>query len=721
MDIYRNLFSQKTVPQVVSGDQLIVHLKLLETLYQLRRNVEQCDGLYGVKNGEKIVDCHNRQETIDHCQQRWAVYVQLAADRFQTWWTKAVMPKLNASKITRSQLDAMGSEWVEFQQPYNVNINELPPIDVLMIWHAYMLNPRTYLEDCVRLGLGGIWAADMPWGLLNQSLIADLDRNNGMMYSYNPGTKAKADFELMTGLPWESLDDKSPTKELLCPSCGTLNYCPWLSVRNDGNDTIVDTSSYSTSSMIFMCSSCSYTFSHDKLRFEQFMKDLEEYTIDNVPMPGTLLHVDTNMPTSSNSHRIDMILSQSKVLLEYLRPFRQDESLSTEQGEYMQLVKSRFQEAFEQFKMEHQRNKGTTKMLKATAPLVRRIMSCYWSNSSIFGQDLSACAIRQAKFIENMHRLDWVHSPCVSATMEKAIVKYQRFIDLLGIRRSRMVVPTLDVDLAWHTHQLSPMRYYTHTTRVNKMLVNHDDKIGETSLSRAFTKTTRYYEEKYKEPYSECLCWYCEAVRQSNSAVVSTSKIEKQLFKKLPNFQDYNNCPGPHISTHNAIQEVEKGRALEETHQKLIWRNYQEAYKQSIKRAKKLHRAPPPPCENFQKLIRSLHSIPPNMLKTTASCACDEPEGYGNCVNGSCSSLNAAGSCGVGSCGGGITIPSDSPFGSCSAGCGVFIATGLGALSLAGHSDGRYGGCGSGNGACSTGGPRKAGFCGGGGSAASGF
>ena len=28
---------------------------------------------------------------------------------------------------------------------------ELPPLDVLMVWHTYLLNPTWYAEDCSRL------------------------------------------------------------------------------------------------------------------------------------------------------------------------------------------------------------------------------------------------------------------------------------------------------------------------------------------------------------------------------------------------------------------------------------------------------------------------------------------------------------------------------------------------------------------------------------------
>ena len=43
-----------------------------------------------------------------------------------------------------------------------------------------------------------------------------------------------------------------------------------------------------------------------------------------------------------------------------------------------------------------------------------------------------------------------------------------------------MAVPTLDVDLAWHTRQLSPYNYMMYTVKMTKQFVDHDDKVAET-------------------------------------------------------------------------------------------------------------------------------------------------------------------------------------------------------------------------------------------------
>jgi hypothetical protein len=75
---------------------------------------------------------------------------------------------------------------------------------------------------------------------------------------------------------------------------------------------------------------------------------------------------------------------------------------------------------------------------------------------------------------------------------------------------SQMAVPTLDVDLAWHTHQLSPSRYYKHCLDNTRRFIDHDDKVDQDMLSHQFEWTSKTYQEYYGEVYSECTCWYCE-------------------------------------------------------------------------------------------------------------------------------------------------------------------------------------------------------------------
>lgn len=124
--------------------------------------------------------------------------------------------------------------------------------------------------------------------------------------------------------------------------------------------------------------------------------------------------------------------------------------------------------------------------------------------------------MRQGVFVEKMHKLDWLHSPAARKTMERLVTKYDRFFAIMSKYPRNVAVPTLDIDLAWHTHQLSPGAYYAFSvSKFPYRFIDHDDKIDEDALSAHFEWTSRTYQDMFGEVYSKCTCWYCEAVRTS--------------------------------------------------------------------------------------------------------------------------------------------------------------------------------------------------------------
>src|ERR1700749_2648846 len=93
-----------------------------------------------------------------------------------------------------------------------------------MVWHAYMLNPRAFAEDCLRLGKMDFWAQGMPWEAVNAVIHPDT-------FEYNPPPTAIKTFEGMTGRKWDNLAEPD-TKNLICPKCRAINEVPW-STRHD--------------------------------------------------------------------------------------------------------------------------------------------------------------------------------------------------------------------------------------------------------------------------------------------------------------------------------------------------------------------------------------------------------------------------------------------------------------------------------------------------------
>jgi hypothetical protein len=128
---------------------------------------------------------------------------------------------------------------------------------------------------------------------------------------------------------------------------------------------------------------------------------------------------------------------------------------------------------------------------------IRKMMSRYWDNYTPFSMDLSGAVIRHGAFVDKMYGLDWLHSPVSVATMDRLLIKYHRFFRIIVDNPSKTAVPTLDVVLGWHTHQLSPRAYYIYSlsNTAGARLISHDDKVEEEQLADSFEWTSKQYEK----------------------------------------------------------------------------------------------------------------------------------------------------------------------------------------------------------------------------------
>jgi hypothetical protein len=74
------------------------------------------------------------------------------------------------------------------------------------------------------------------------------------------------------------------------------------------------------------------------------------------------------------------------------------------------------------------------------------------------------------------------------------------------------VVPTLDIDLIWHTHQCTAKHYGQAMKVLAGKFVNHDDTIEKPQLGDGFAETRRLYCVYFGQEYRACGCWDCQAL-----------------------------------------------------------------------------------------------------------------------------------------------------------------------------------------------------------------
>ncbi|ESU10063.1 hypothetical protein FGSG_03198 [Fusarium graminearum PH-1] len=130
--------------------------------------------------------------------------------------------------------------------------------------------------------------------------------------------------------------------------------------------------------------------------------------------------------------------------------------------------------------------------------------------TTLAGQ-LRDAVIRQASFVDKMNSYMWIRSPAIEGTIRRGVSRYVNFCKLIKMSKTT-VVPTLDIDLVWHTHQCTA-KYYGQAMKVLAgKFVNHDDTIEKPQLGDGFAETRALYRVHFGQEYRACGCWDCQAL-----------------------------------------------------------------------------------------------------------------------------------------------------------------------------------------------------------------
>jgi Glycine-rich domain-containing protein-like len=117
-----------------------------------------------------------------------------------------------------------------------------------------------------------------------------------------------------------------------------------------------------------------------------------------------------------------------------------------------------------------------------------------------FGLDLVEAIKRQWEFTKKIIPI-YPKDPIDPELLIDAQLRYAKFMYLLKDERKAMMVPTLDIDLFWHTHLLSSVRYNSWCHHHLKRSINHDDTLEEGDLSDGMGATKKAWLKAYNQPY----------------------------------------------------------------------------------------------------------------------------------------------------------------------------------------------------------------------------
>ncbi|KAJ5669376.1 hypothetical protein N7462_010446 [Penicillium macrosclerotiorum] len=586
----------KPTESTVSRDQCVAHLKFLAVLADLRDYISNIDGLFGLFNSDadQYPDSLN-EARARICEKRWAVYTARAVDRYSKWWT-VCLPR-SQGHATLSTIAMPDYETIiDCETQILWSVDNMPPLDILMVWHSHMLNPRDFLEDCIRSGRMSTWRTGFPFAAVNSCI-------NDRTLEYDVSEKTRLLFEKQLKLKWDNLEDP-PSKDVKCPRCRRANPVVWTEggIGESVKEAYKDSTGYADRSFETTCQGCSYPIDHNRLRVAKFRSDLIHLLEDKRPMPGGLYTLN-GIPEGSLKkgnilpHHYMMFPSRfieaaGSALLAFTDPrvdwckniddLRKELEMKLRDKAVLKAAHDGFNGRFRPGEKVH----------------FRRMMSHYWENFSPFALDLVGAVIRQGTFVQKMDNIDWLHSPTVLETADRLVKKYSVFMEIMLDNPRSMAVPTLDVDLAWHTHQLQPRRYYLYSTRPTsngvRQFIDHDDKVDENKLSEGFEWTSKMY-RRYTNGgiYSECTCWYCEATRAPDLYdrvfSIGSSSRARTNADSLHDRADISSDPdkNPHISAHNAVHPVSlaaEDPRLGQLQRIRLHQNYEKAVRRAEKR-----------------------------------------------------------------------------------------------------------------------------------------
>jgi hypothetical protein len=710
-------------PQDPTVDICLAYLKLLYAIQSLKEDIGYTDGLWGIWDSradgpESDVDVELAREHLPTSvatapnssgsgpglggdqdgispsdlqkmrlskirEKRWALFVARAVDRYEAWWN--VFPKTMLSEADMNDLSGANYHNHANKREYlRWTEDMLPPLDVLMVWHAHMLNPRAYLEDTIRCGLSSLWAAGMPWSLVSSAIDTD--------FNYTVSADTQAAWVASTERSWENADDP-PTKNIKCPACQTPIEHPWTTCGAPETSKVTPAgglvgSGYGDGQFKRPCPCCAIVLDKELLSVAKFVHDARSLVVDSTPMPGTVLDPIKGTPEPVPSDVIgtafprtfpNRLVARKLFSRHLIHLLERGSSPRPTMEKVRDLIEEVLRDSTALRELEHLPPYARPRIGTAARICIRKMMAHYWENFSPFALDLVGAVMRQGIFTAKMYQIDWLHSPASRETMARLISKYERFISLMAENPTKTCIPTLDIDLAWHTHQLSPGAYYAYTMARTTKFVDHDDKIDEDKLSDCFAWTVKAYQAKYSVVYSECTCWYCETVRASHINSVSRALGVSDQDKTTESFHASGQaqlCPpdkSAHISSHNAVRAPPDASSAKERLTAYArdrkYRQLELNYEKARRRAEKKGRRLPPRDEYYDHWGYSYFMYSPFIYPMyftpgmyygwdpgyVSSGGC---EGWANCAAGSCGAGVSAGACGgAGGCGGaGVSI-----------------------------------------------------------------
>ncbi|KAI8140520.1 hypothetical protein BJV82DRAFT_622892 [Fennellomyces sp. T-0311] len=321
-----------------------------------------------------------------------------------------------------------------------------PPLDVAYMWHAHMLSPFRYYEDSVRLNQSRLYQTNLPLPALYHSAfdpLSDSIQNLWRLY-YDID-------EPYTLTPENVVLGRTAIE---CSFCKTSMECSWIEYANWRHDPNIG----------IKCHSCRQSTTLSTTSINRLNHDIEgrSYLI-----AGTLLDADGKIKRSTK-------FNLQKTMSFCIR--KAEEQLS----EKKLILPNRSIDDLERIMVTLCSGRKVPGIYQdSIKPLSNAIRGCYHNNPSPLSIDLIQAVGRQHEFnLKAANVVNW----SIPYGIARGIRQYQTFLKMIKAHPKQIMVPTLEIDLAWHTHMLHPVMYRRFTFYHIGRMVNHDDSISPDRL-----------------------------------------------------------------------------------------------------------------------------------------------------------------------------------------------------------------------------------------------
>ncbi|ESK84525.1 hypothetical protein Moror_6144 [Moniliophthora roreri MCA 2997] len=461
---------------LVAISRIKVHLNLLHAFAGLKTRVKRLEG-------------HGLQAIPEGEDQRWAWFVGLAVERFELWckWT-------HDKTLDLQSLLAL----------------HLPPIDVVMVWHSYCLNPAWYQEDIKRVHSLRF--------LQNFSRLFEKHYDEITEYLLSSPLETRVNEWIRgTQLPFDPIESTNflVTKSITCPRCRTVLNVELMKDEGTG---------YLQANFVAKCTSrfqCP-EITKSSLAARKLARDISTNgTCNSMKFYQTYIAGTFYRPKDpydyARARNIKDRILQANTLLDPERRRQHPPKLHNPMKDTYAYTVKPTQREWElailkrvKFSLEsllHEIRQPFSGAGRRVEPLFSRIKSAY-TDDKPWSIDLVGAVLRQGSFIKKMEDLCWTGSSFFDEVkgnqiLQHAVKRYHGFLDLLHGNPSSFFVPTVDIDLVWHTHQLTGSKYEKDCREFLRRFLDHNDNVGRLHLASGFQRTCKAWEKRFNVPYAQ--------------------------------------------------------------------------------------------------------------------------------------------------------------------------------------------------------------------------